>query len=105
MSRLDQMLVFLEQDPNDSFSRYAVALEYASQRQFPTAIEQLNELRRRDPDYVALYYQLGEMQSKMEEWDLAEQAYTEGIAVARRIGDTHTLSELQMALDELETMR
>lgn len=105
MSRLDQMLAFLEQDPDDSFSRYAVALEYASKRNYSTAIEQLNELRRRDPDYVALYYQLGELQSKLEEWDLAEQAYNEGIAVARRIGDTHTLSELQMALDELDTMR
>jgi tetratricopeptide (TPR) repeat protein len=104
-SRLDQMLAFLEQDPNDSFSRYAVALEYASRRKYPAAIEQLDELRRRDPDYVALYYQLGDLQTKMEEWDLAEQAYTEGITVARRIGDTHTLSELQMALDELETMR
>jgi tetratricopeptide (TPR) repeat protein len=105
MSRLDQMLAFLEQDPNDSFSRYAVALEYASARELGKAIEQLEELRRRDADYVALYYQLGELRSKREEWDLAEEAYTQGISVARRLGDTHTLSELQAALDELETMR
>jgi tetratricopeptide (TPR) repeat protein len=105
MSRLEQMLAFLEQDPNDSFARYAVALEYASARDYPHAVEELGELRRRDPEYVAAYFQLGQILTTLEEWDKAEEALRSGIAVARRSGDLHAVSEMQAALDDLETMR
>lgn len=99
------MLKFLEADPNDSFSRYAVALELNSLKQHQEAIEQLTELRRRDPDYVAAYYQLGQLYTSLEQWDDAEEAYTAGLVIGRKIRDLHTVSELQAALDELETLR
>ena len=105
MDRLQQMLSFLEQDPNDSFSRYAVALEYNSRKDYRAAIEQLQELRRRDPSYLATYYQLGQIHTSLNEWDEAEEAYGAGIKLAREQRDLHTMSELQMALDELETLR
>lgn len=105
MSRLEQMLAFLEQDPNDSFSRYAVALEYMGIKDYPTARKYLTELRERDPGYVATYYQLGQVCTALEDWDGAEEAYTAGTTVARGAGDLHAVSELQAALDELETLR
>ncbi len=105
MTRLEQMLSFLEQDPNDSFTRYAVGLEYMSLKDYPTAARYLNELRERDPAYVATYYQLGQLYTTLEEWDKAEEAYTAGTAVARNVRDLHALSELQAALDDLETLR
>jgi Tfp pilus assembly protein PilF len=105
MSRLDQMLAFLEQDQNDSFSRYAVALEYMSVKDHRKAREYLTELRHRDPDYVATYYQLGHVYSELEEWDAAEETYNAGIAVGKKAGDLHAVSELQQALDELDTLR
>ena len=105
MSRLDQMLSFLEQDPDDSFSRYAVALEYMSRKEYDLARGYLEELRRRDPDYVATYYQLGQLCATVEDWDGAEEAYNAGIVVGRKVGDLHAVSELQAALDELDTLR
>jgi predicted Zn-dependent protease len=105
MSRLEQMLMFLEQDPNDSFARYAVALEYMGRKEYNIAQRYLNELRERDPAYVATYYQLGQVRSALEEWDQAEEAYSAGIVVARKAGDMHAVSELQAAIDELETLR
>lgn len=105
MSRLEQMLSFLEQDPNDSFSRYAVALEYMSRREYDLAKHYLMELRQRDPDYVATYYQLGQVHSAMEQWDDAEEAYAAGIVVGRKMNDLHAVSELQAAIDELDTLR
>lgn len=105
MTRLEQMLSFLEQDPNDSFTRYAVGLEYMSLKDYATAAKYLNELRERDPAYVATYYQLGQLYTTLEEWDKAEEAYTAGTTVARNVRDLHALSELQAALDELETLR
>lgn len=105
MSRLEQMLAFLEQDPNDSFSRYAVALEYMGTKDYATARTYLTELRERDPGYVATYYQLGQVCTSLEDWDCAEEAYAAGTQVARGAGDLHAVSELQAALDELETLR
>ena len=105
MSRLDEMLRFLEQDPDDTFARYAIALELKSQKQIPQAIMQLEELRRRHPSYVATYYQLGELFAQAGEYDKAEETYRAGIEVARAARDLHTLSELQSALDELDDLR
>jgi tetratricopeptide (TPR) repeat protein len=104
-ARLDQMLKFVEDDPNDSFSRYAVALEYAGMKDYDRAIDYLTELRRRDPDYVAAYYQLGQAYAAVSRWDEAEEAYNQGIVVGRKLRDLHTVSELQAALDELDTLR
>ncbi|MCE7934852.1 MAG: hypothetical protein DYG96_09695 [Chlorobi bacterium CHB2] len=103
--RLSQMLQFLEQDPNDSFARYAVALEYASRKQSGEAIAMLVELRQRDPGYVALYYQLGGLYASAERMEEAEEAYRTGIAVAIRSNDRHTAAELEAALDELDALR
>ncbi|HVZ39547.1 MAG TPA: tetratricopeptide repeat protein [Candidatus Kapabacteria bacterium] len=105
MSRLETMLGFLEHDPNDSFARYAVALEYMSLKDFDRAAEYLKELRARDPEYVATYYQLGQAFTALEQWDAAEEAYRAGIAASRSAGDLHAAGELEAALDELDTLR
>jgi len=103
--RLAQMLQFLEQDPNDSFARYAVALEYASRKQPVQAIATLVELRQRDPEYVALYYQLGGLYAAAERIEDAEETYRTGITVALRQNDRHTAAELEAAIDELDALR
>lgn len=105
MSRLDQMLRFVEQDPDDSFARYAVALELRSQKRIDDAVAQLAELRRRDPGYVATYYQLGELLAQMQDLAGAEEAFRAGMEIARAAGDMHTRSELEAALDELGDLR
>lgn len=102
MSRLEEMMGFLERDPSDSFARYAVALELRSAKRIDEAIEQLVELRRRDPAYVATYYQLGELYAQQESMQMARESFNGGIDVARAAGDSHTQSELQLALDELD---
>lgn len=105
MSRLDEMMKFLEQDPTDSFARYAVALELRSQGRTADAIAQLEELRRRDPSYGATYYQLGELLAGAGEIDRAEETFRTGMEFARAAGDLHTRSELEAALNELDALR
>ena len=102
MSRLDQMLAFLESDPHDPFTRYAVALELKGAGRTEEALEHLEMLRRDAPDYLPTYYQLGGLLRSLNRNDDAQTAYEQGCAVARSAGDTHTLSELQAALDELD---
>src|SRR5205085_5656751 len=105
LSRLEQMLQFLEKDPQDSFTRYAVALEYRSANQSSEALQQFRELLARDPNYLPTYYQLGQLLASQRDFDGAERAYREGIALARKTGDLHTASELDAAIDELVDLR
>ena len=104
MARLDDMLAFVEKDPDDSFARYAVALELRSLKRIDEAVEQLVELRRREPSYGATYYQLGELYAMSDRIDDAREAFRAGVDVARAAGDRHTQSELEVALDDLEML-
>lgn len=101
-TRLDQFLTFLQQDPDDSFTRYAVGLEYASAGEKEKAIAIFEELTARDRNYVATYYQLAKLYNEVGEPSEAEATYREGIAVANAMGDSHAASELQAAWDEMD---
>jgi tetratricopeptide (TPR) repeat protein len=102
MSRLEQLQKFLTQDPNDSFTRYAIGLELASAEQVSEAIAAFEELRTRDAGYVPTYYQLAGCYKDDGDREKAEEVYKEGIRRARSANDLHAASELQAALDELD---
>jgi tetratricopeptide (TPR) repeat protein len=101
VSRIDKLRDFLAADPGDSFTRYAIGLEYGKEENFPKAIRALEELRELDPDYVPLYYMLAGYYREMGDIENAEAIYNEGITKAEAANDLHALSELQSALDEL----
>ena len=102
MSRLEKLQQFLADDPNDSFTRYAIGLEYAKDANYPEAIRTLEELRARDPAYVPTYYMLGEYYREINDTTKAKASFEEGILKARAANNLHAASELQAALDELE---
>lgn len=102
MSRIDLLKQFLEEDPTDSFSRYALAMEYAKLGRSDEAVTEYRTVRDRDPEYVATYYQLGKVLESLGRIDEAREAYQAGDAVATRIGDSHTRDELASALAELD---
>ena len=102
MTRLEKLQQFLAADPTDSFTRYAIGLEHAKEGKIDEAIQALEELRGRDPNYVPTYYMLGEYYRELNNTSKAEATYKEGIAKARTANDLHAASELQAALDELE---
>jgi len=101
LSRIDKLKDFLAADPNDSFTRYAIGLEYGKDENYPKAIRALEELRELDPEYVPLYYMLAGYYREMGDLKNAEATYREGITKAREANDLHALSELEAALDEL----
>jgi len=103
LSRLAALQKFLEQDPNDSFTRYAIGLEHAKEKNFAEAVKTLEELRTRDPNYVPTYLMLGGYYREMGQKDNAQSIYQEGITRARAARDLHAASELDAALDELES--
>ncbi|MEW6277343.1 MAG: tetratricopeptide repeat protein [Candidatus Eremiobacterota bacterium] len=101
MDRIQALLEFLQADPADSFSRYALGLEYLSLGERERAVETFEEVRRRDPDYLATYYQLGKARQECGDLAGAGEALRAGLEVAERQGDWHTHAELTEALDAL----
>lgn len=100
-SRIELLKQFLEEDANDSFSRYALALEYAKLGRLEDARAELETVRDKDPNYLAAYYQLGQLYIKLSQPHEAEKTFRGGITVARKQGDSHTQSELEAALEAL----
>jgi len=101
-TRLESLLQYLEKDPDDSFTRYAVALEYVSEGNREQGIAYLEDLIERDPGYVPTYLQLGYFYADADRKDDALAVLKRGIEIAQQSGDTHAVSEMQDAMDELE---
>lgn len=101
MSRIDSIRELLKKDPEDVFLNYALAMEYMSAEQTDEAIEKLEWIRKKQADYLPLYYQLAQLYAENGAGDKSEQIYLEGIEVAEAAGDRKTASELRSALEEL----
>ena len=93
---------FVAEDPADSFSRYALALELEKEGRPFEAIPQLQEVIARDPAYVAAYYHLGRLLARMDQIEDARIIYSQGFDAAQAAGDKKTCSEIQEALDMLD---
>ncbi|HVF89531.1 MAG TPA: tetratricopeptide repeat protein [Blastocatellia bacterium] len=101
-TRRELLEEFLTADPNDSFSRYALALELEKENRPLEAIEQLQEVIARDANYVAAYYHLGRILGRMGQIEDARAIYHRGLDAAVSTGDQKTRGEIQEALELLD---
>lgn len=101
-TRREMLEEFVASDPNDSFSRYALALELEKEGRDEDAISGLQEVLVRDAGYVAAYYHLGRMSARAGKTEEAIDVYRRGLDVARKAGDQRTVSEIQEALELLD---
>jgi len=102
MPRLDQLLELLRSEPNDTFLRYGVAMEYAKAGQFEDSLKEFAELLKRDPNYVPAYFMAGRTCEQNGDLEGAKKFYKDGIATANKIGDTHAAGEISQALFAIE---
>jgi tetratricopeptide (TPR) repeat protein len=102
MSRIDQIRQFLQDSPNDSFLRYALAQELQKQGDVEAAKEAYLWLTDNQPSYVATYYHLGKLLIAQGEKEAALAWFNLGIEYAKAAKELHALSELQSAKLELE---
>lgn len=102
MNRIDQLKALLAADPEDSFVRFAIAMEYKNQGDINEAIRIFIDLKSRDPEYVGLYFHLGKCYEEDESLDMALNIYQEGIDIANKLNDTHARSELMNEKMNLE---
>ena len=101
-SRREILEEFVAQDPSESFSRYALALELEKEKRVHEAVEHLREVISRDPGYTAAYQQLGRLLVQIGLLDDARDIYQRGIEAARASGDHRSISEMQDALETIE---
>jgi tetratricopeptide (TPR) repeat protein len=101
MSRLHQLLKFLEEEPNDPFNIYALALEY-QKIDHEKALAFFQLLTVEHADYVATYYHLGKLHEELGNKEEAIRIFETGIEKARTCQDYKALRELQSALGEIQ---
>ena len=97
MDRLAALLDFLRDDPDDAFTRFAIAQEYAKLGRDADAADAYAALVHDQPDYVGTYYHLGALYRRLGRPADADATYRAGIAAAAAAGDAHARAELQSA--------
>ncbi|MBV9157313.1 MAG: tetratricopeptide repeat protein [Acidobacteriaceae bacterium] len=102
-NRLEILKQMVSQDPNNSFARYGLAMEYVNSGDFAEAVEEFRVLFERDENYAAGYFHAGQALEKLGRVDEARGVYQKGIEVTTRKGDSHTRAEIEAALDLLPT--
>lgn len=102
--RLEQLKQFYSEDPNDPFIIFAIAKEHEKMENLPLALEHYLTLYEAHSDYIGVYYHLGMLYEKLEQHTDAQRIYSEGLVVAKNIGDFHAASELNNAKMNLELL-
>lgn len=94
-TRLQKLLEFHANEPNDPFLKYALATEYIAINDFNSALIYFEDLILNHKDYVGTYYHLGKLYEKLNRKEEAIKTYQQGMQVARTARDNHAFSELQ----------
>lgn len=102
MDRIEKLKLFIAQNPQDHFSKHALAMEYIKLGDDTAAKALLESILKSDPGYVGSYYHLGKLWERAGDSESAKQVYESGIEIARRQGDNHARGELMTALDNLD---
>jgi tetratricopeptide (TPR) repeat protein len=102
---LSSLLSFYQEDPDDPFNVYALAIEY-SKSDAAEAERFFDILLNEHPDYLPTYYHAGAFFAGQEKFEKAEEIYRKGVALALLQKNTKAQQELQRAyngfLDELD---
>ena len=94
-NRLQKLLEFLENEPNDPFLKYALATEYLNSNEPDKALFYYENLTSNHADYVGTYYHLGKLYEALDRKTDAIETYRNGMVIARNKNDMHAFSELQ----------
>lgn len=102
MPTIDQLLRVLAVEPNDPFTLYGLAQEYAKAGRTAEAVEHYDRCLAADPTYCYAYFHKAKaLEDAGREAD-AIQTLRAGLAAAKASGDAHAASEIAGYLDMLE---
>ena len=99
-SRLNALLKLVENEGNDSFTLYAIGLEYKSIDK-EKATRYFEDLVNKYPDYLPTYYQLGLIYYELDKNESAKLILSKGIELAKNLNEHKTHLELKSLYDEI----
>ena len=98
-SRLEQLLQFYKEDPNDPFTLYALANEYKTV-DLNIALAYYEKLINFHPEYIPTYFHLAQLYLDLGEEEKAKVTYENGIEKASKSNENLMLRELKNAYNE-----
>ncbi len=101
MTRREKLLRMLQEDPDDAFLLYGLAMEDQSAEDWESALASFDRVLTVDPQSVAAYFQKGQILARLERPGDARSALEAGINVGRKIGDAHAVGEMTEFLQNL----
>lgn len=101
MDRIAMLSEILAANPEDSFARYGLAVEYSNSGKIDGALQEFKTLIAKNPDYTPAYFMAAQTLAKASRLDEAKRFLVDGISSARRSGNTHAQAEMTAMLDEL----
>lgn len=99
--RIQQLIRFVQDEPNEPFNVYALAMEFLKDQPEQAKIY-FHQLLTNHPDYLPTYYHAAALYTELDERDEAAELYEKGIALARAQKNQKTLEELQRAQQAFE---
>jgi tetratricopeptide (TPR) repeat protein len=100
-SRLAALKEILEANPEDTFARYALGMEYSGAGETDAALAEFQRLLATHPDYTNAYFMAAQALARAERSEEAKAMLRQGIECARRTRNQHAVSEMEAMLDEL----
>ncbi len=100
-TRLEKLLEFFKNEPNDEFLKYALATEYLRLSDTDKALFYYEDLVNNHPRYVGTYYHLGKLYEALNRPGDAIVVYEKGMTIAKEVRDNHALSELRAVYEAL----
>lgn len=96
--KLRRIRALCEADPTNPFAWYSLAI--AQKALDPEgALATFRKVHAEFPEYLANYYHYAQALVDDAEPEAATEIYREGLALAQKLGDSHTHGELEAALD------
>lgn len=101
-TKIKKLARYIKDNPEDSFSKFALALEFLKEDQHKKARILFEDIQRNDPEYDGVYYHLGKLYEGSGRLEEARDIYKKGVKVAAENGHKRNAKELKEALAELE---
>ncbi|SEJ71608.1 hypothetical protein SAMN05192553_10991 [Cyclobacterium xiamenense] len=94
--RVKELVTYMEEEPDNPFNIYALALEYQNQDKEKASFY-FNKLLREHKSYLPCYYHAAKLFAELGLPEQAESTFVAGIQLAKTQNNTHAQRELENA--------
>ena len=101
MPTIQQIEALLENEPDDVFLNFGLAMAFASAGELEDGIARFDRTITLDPNYVPAYFQKARLLANRGDDDAAKAALKQGLATATAVGDEHAFGEMTEFLESL----